>query len=53
MEILIQILPFVITVLILVSIHEAGHFSVAKLLGVKVLRFSVGFGRTLFSFKGK
>ncbi|WP_444889737.1 RIP metalloprotease RseP [Microbulbifer sp. DLAB2-AA] len=34
---------------ILVSFHEFGHFLVARLCGVKVLRFSVGFGRRLFS----
>ncbi|GAB2882090.1 RIP metalloprotease RseP [Microbulbifer echini] len=34
---------------ILVSFHEFGHFLVARLCGVRVLRFSVGFGRRLFS----
>ncbi|SDZ88599.1 RIP metalloprotease RseP [Microbulbifer marinus] len=34
---------------ILVSFHEFGHFLVARLCGVKVLRFSVGFGRRLLS----
>jgi len=35
---------------VLVSIHEFGHFVVAKLCGVKVLKFSIGFGRKLFGF---
>ncbi|WP_323845599.1 RIP metalloprotease RseP [Microbulbifer magnicolonia] len=34
---------------VLVSFHEFGHFLVARLCGVKVLRFSVGFGRRLLS----
>lgn len=43
------ILAFVITLGILVSIHEFGHFWVARKCGVKVLRFSVGFGKSLWS----
>jgi regulator of sigma E protease len=38
---------------ILVTFHEFGHFWVARRLGVKVLRFSVGFGRALWSRTGK
>jgi regulator of sigma E protease len=40
---------FVIAVGLLVTIHEFGHFWVARRLGFKVLRFSVGFGRPLWS----
>jgi len=40
---------FVIALGILVTIHEFGHFWVARKLGIKVLRFSVGFGKTLWS----
>ncbi len=43
------ILAFVVTLGILVSIHEFGHFWVARRCGVKVLKFSVGFGKTLWS----
>lgn len=39
---------FVVTLGILVSIHEFGHFWVARRCGVKVLRFSVGFGKSLW-----
>lgn len=42
------IFAFVITLGILVSIHEFGHFWVARRCGVKVLRFSVGFGKILW-----
>jgi regulator of sigma E protease len=42
---------FLLTILILVTVHEFGHFYVAKKLGVKVLKFSIGFGKSLFSFQ--
>ena len=41
------VLWFVIAVGVLVTVHEFGHFWVARRLGFKVLRFSVGFGRPL------
>ena len=34
----------------LIFVHELGHFLVAKLMGVKVVRFSIGFGPRLFGF---
>ena len=43
------ILAFVVTLGILVSIHEFGHYWVARRCGIKVLRFSVGFGKSLWS----
>ena len=39
---------FIIAIGILVTVHEFGHFWVARKLGVKVLRFSIGFGRPLW-----
>jgi regulator of sigma E protease len=42
---------FIIAIGILVSFHEFGHFWVARRAGVKVLRFSVGFGRVLWSYR--
>ena len=44
---------FVLLIGILVSIHEYGHFIVARLCGVKVLKFSIGFGPTLLSKTSK
>jgi regulator of sigma E protease len=44
-----QVLWFIIAVGVLVTIHEFGHFWVARRLGFKVLRFSVGFGQPLWS----
>ena len=38
---------------LLITFHEFGHYWVARRLGVKVLRFSVGFGRALWSRRGK
>ncbi len=43
------ILAFIVTLSILVAVHEFGHFWVARRCGVKVLRFSVGFGKPLLS----
>ena len=44
-----KILAFALTLGVLVVIHELGHYAVARLVGVKVLRFSVGFGRIVWS----
>jgi len=43
------VIAFVVTLGVLVTIHEWGHFIVARACGVKVLRFSVGFGKVLLS----
>ena len=42
-----SLLAFLVLLTIIVFIHEYGHFSVARLLGVKVDVFSIGFGKTL------
>lgn len=44
---------FIVMVAVLVTFHEFGHFWVARRLGVKVLRFSVGFGRALWRRVGR
>ena len=44
----ITVVAFIVTVGILVVIHEFGHYLVARWLGVKILRFSVGFGRPVW-----
>ncbi|MDH3315522.1 MAG: RIP metalloprotease RseP [Gammaproteobacteria bacterium] len=48
MSVMSSILWFVIAIGVLVTVHEFGHFWVARRLGVKVLRFSIGFGRPLW-----
>lgn len=45
------LIAFIVTIGILVTVHEFGHFWVAKKLGIKVLRFSVGFGKILKSWQ--
>lgn len=50
---LITTVSFLLALLLLVTLHEAGHFLVARWCGVKVLRFSFGFGPVLFSWRDK
>jgi regulator of sigma E protease len=50
MQIVISILAFIAAIGILVTVHEFGHFIVARGLGIKVLRFSIGFGKPLFTW---
>lgn len=45
------ILPFIVVLGVLIFFHELGHFLVAKLYGVKVLKFSLGFGPKLAGIK--
>lgn len=42
------LLAFLLTLGVLITIHEYGHYKVARLCGVKVLQFSIGFGRALY-----
>lgn len=42
------LLAFLVLIFVLVIVHEYGHYLAARLSGVKVLRFSVGFGKPLF-----
>ena len=49
MNILHTVLWFLIAIGVLVVVHEFGHYLAARLAGVKVLRFSVGFGKPLIS----
>ncbi len=51
MSILVSVLGFVLAVGILVAFHEFGHFWVARRLGVKVLRYSIGFGKPLLRWQ--
>lgn len=47
-QFLMAIIAFLITVTILIVAHEYGHFIAARLCGVKVLKFSIGFGKPIF-----
>ncbi|MBN3853022.1 RIP metalloprotease RseP [Paraburkholderia sp. Ac-20340] len=53
MNLLTELVAFVVAIGILVVVHEYGHYSVARLCGVKVLRFSIGFGRPLLQWVSK
>ena len=53
MHFLYSVLGFVLAIGILVTIHEFGHFWVARRVGVKVHRFSVGFGKPLKTWRRK
>ena len=53
MSVLYSILALMVTLGILVTVHEFGHYWVARRCGVKVLKFSVGFGKVLWSRTGK
>jgi len=45
---MITLLAFLVTLGVLIIVHEYGHYFVAKRCGVKVLQFSIGFGRALY-----
>ena len=49
---LLNLAAFLIVIGPLIFVHEAGHFMAAKLLGVQVLRFSLGFGRPILQWRG-
>jgi regulator of sigma E protease len=51
MDLLHTLFYFIVAISVLVSFHEFGHFWVARKAGVKVLRFSVGFGKILWSYR--
>src|ERR1700678_1628467 len=53
MRMLIFLAAFLVAIGILVAVHEFGHYWVAKKLGFKVLRFSIGFGKPLVMRGGK
>ncbi len=50
-SVLSSIFFFIIALGLLITVHEFGHFWVARKMGVKVIRFSVGFGKPLFSWR--
>ena len=51
MNIAVTIVAFVVALGVLILFHELGHYFVARLFGVKVLRFSIGFGRAVWRFR--
>jgi regulator of sigma E protease len=52
-EFLTNTIAFVVLISILVAVHEYGHFIVGRWTGMKVLRFSIGFGKPIWTYVGK
>ena len=50
---LMTVAAFIVALALLITVHEYGHYRVAVACGVKVLKFSIGFGKTIFSWKLK
>jgi len=48
---MLTLVSFLIALGLLIAVHEYGHYRVAVACGVKVLKFSIGFGKTLYSWK--
>ena len=48
LQFLISIAAFLVAIGVLVTVHEFGHYWVARRLGIRILRFSIGFGRPLW-----
>lgn len=48
---MLTLLAFVFALALLITVHEYGHYRVARACGVKVLRFSIGFGKTLYRWQ--
>lgn len=48
LEFVINLAAFIVAIGVLVAVHEFGHFWVARKLGIRVLRFSIGFGKPLY-----
>lgn len=53
MDILFSILSFSIMIIIVVGFHEFGHYITARVLGIKVLKFTIGMGKDLISYTSK
>lgn len=53
MEIIWALFSFIAAVSILIAVHEWGHFLVARFFNIKVLRFSIGFGKPIYTWLGK
>src|SRR6266516_1107599 len=51
MSSLFGVLLFVVALMVAIFLHEGGHFATAKLFGMKVERFFLGFGTTIWSFR--
>ncbi len=48
-----NLLSFIFIISIIVFVHEFGHYYIAKICGVKIEQFSIGFGKEIFGFNDK
>jgi regulator of sigma E protease len=53
MSLVVTAVAFIVALGVLIVVHEYGHYLAARLCGVKVLRFSVGFGRPIIQWRGR
>ena len=53
MSIIWSLIGFVLVMGLIVTIHEWGHYQVARLFDIKVIKFSIGFGKPIYSKQGK
>ncbi len=53
MNILIAIVGSIVAIFGIIILHELGHFVVARLCSIKILRFSIGFGKAIYKWTGK
>lgn len=53
MSLVISIVGAILAIFLIIVLHELGHFFVARLFGIKILRFSIGFGRALYTRVGR
>jgi regulator of sigma E protease len=51
--IIFYVLPYIVALIVIIFIHEFGHFYVGRLCGVNIETFSVGFGKEIFGFNDK
>jgi regulator of sigma E protease len=47
-----NLVAFIVVISVLVAVHEFGHYLVGRLCGMKVLRFSIGFGKPIWTWRG-
>lgn len=52
-SVLSYVAPFLFVLLLVITVHEFGHFLMAKAFGVAIDRFSIGFGRAIFSWRDR
>lgn len=53
MSVIVAIIGAILAIFLIILLHEMGHFFVARWFGIKILRFSIGFGKALYKRRGK